>query len=414
MSFKIIKDKRVLSAYSKLVSVLRTAADYFLSLALRIANKNKIESGEHRPVSLDDNNHARSNDQGETDVSDFSEAPEHWLMLLKNNNLSRFSFTGKAYQKRLLRVKSSIKNSTANNNKKIKYGLLDEPGNPVKINRPILKNNSVINKHTGNNSRSNSHWTRDKMNLKNGDTFKFRHLFINNKDKKDSMETEGNLSAMDSRFQSDHAKQRIHLKPALSDSNDQENSKKNIKKNIKKRTAYKKKTNHLATDASANPVQDKTAIANQTSIKNQAVTRSQANIENTDHTRGADLQTAIMTGFDKSENGKQRNPSAPLLLLRKTSNAFKSNNKDTDKCFTQTIITAALQEQSPGQQTRINPDFISNDHTDADIFFARDKLPVSYWPELPDDAWQEEPSENEFTVPLKIDTVNIREILWNG
>ena len=413
MSFKIIKDARIISAYSKLVSVLRTAAEYVVSLAWRMAGKNKSESGENRPASSDNNGDAGSNAANETDAADFSEAPEHWLMLLKNNNLSRFSFTGKAHQKRLLRVKSSIKNSADDNAKKTDSGLLEEPVNPVKITRPLLTNNSVANKSTGHHSRHNNHLTSENMQQENRKPFKFRHLFITNQDKKEGMQREAAFSAMDSGGQADYAKQRIHLKPALREQKDQDNSNKNIKKS----TVYKKTTSPLAMDASVNPFQDKAAIASQTNLSNQTASRSQANqanIENTEHIRGAVRQTAIMTGFNRPDKEKQRNPTVPLLPSGDTSNAFKSDNKNADKRFTQTIITAAIQEQSYGQQARVNPDFISNDHKDAESFLARDKPPVYYWPELPDDAWQEESSANEFTVPLKIDTVNIREILWNG
>jgi len=392
MSFKTIKDKLASSVYPGLMTALRAAADFFLSASFQDVKKDKIESREDKLSPAEKNSHSRDNANGKTDASDFNEAPEHWLTLLKRNNLTLFSFKKQSYRKRLQIMKNSQKKEVDEKYKKISYGILEEIRNPVNVKRLIFQNASIDNS-----SQSDTCLTPDKINKENVNRFKFKPLFINdNKDEKDGIKIESKRLSAGSRFQTINVTQRNNLNLAVSE-------------NDGKRAAYKKMTDDSVTGVSGEPLQDKGSIQRQVNIK------SQANIGITSQTKGPDQKGVTVDGSEKVYKEKTVNIIAPQISpIRMSSNRLKNNNKNKDSSIHNEIIKASAQEKSSHNQDRVNPDLVNTDNKNADIYFSIDESPASYWQELPEDAWNEKPSENEFIVLHRMDTADIRGILWNG
>jgi len=210
------------------------------------------------------------------------------------------------------------------------------------------------------------------------------------------MNIENKISTADTRLQDINLKNDKNIKLAVSE-------------NSRKKVTYKKMTEDSVTSFAENRLHDKDSIHHQIDIK------SQINTEITGRGRGPTLKGVIVASFENMCKEKAAGIITPLTLLSVTSRPLKNNIKETNNSLHKEIIKVIVQQKSRHHQDRINSDLSSSDNSTTNNYSFIDENPASYWQDLPDDTWSEKsPSEDEFTVPLRVDTADIRGILWNG
>lgn len=364
MSFKTIKNQLIASVYSRLMSAIRKAAVIFQSASVLLAGKNKTETKAGTLAETDD--HA---------------APEHWLALLKRNNLTLLSFKKQPYRKSLpvsgvvgiARKKENREKYTKTNDETV-----SEIRSSEKLQRAALQNTTLDSS-----SQSAAYLTNNDVNNEEINPFKSKPLLINvDRDKAGSRKIVNNTPSVNSRFSAERKKRANNLKHSVDE-----------------------KVNNAAADTQM------IHESGQMGQVKESTDFHQADIKISCQRSEDNPEAVIGDEPEKMFKDKTGYRVAPLKIA---SSRFKNSKKTEDGSIYKETIKTVTQEKFTHSQDVVHPILSNKGNANEKSYFPIETQPVTHWQELLEDVWDESSCKNEFAIPPGIDAADIRKILWNG